>query len=127
MPFPRTPRAVLRAALVALLIAAALTNAIILIARPNEVAPAWISALLPDIVLTAAGLASIVLALLTIRRVTRAIPLLVIGGVAGLPVMTIVVQAQPVVVAGLLMTAVVIGCAVLDRAWLEAVWAGRRF
>jgi hypothetical protein len=127
MPFPRTPRAILRAALVALLIAAALSNAVILIASPEQVAPAWASTFLPDIVLGAAGLASILLAFLTMRRVTRGIPLLVIGGVAGLPLMTTVVQAQPVVVAGLLMAAVVVGCAVLDRAWLEAVWAGRRF
>lgn len=127
MPFPRTPRAVLRAALVALLIAAALTNAVILIVSPDQAAPAWASTMLPDIVLSAAGFASIVLALLSMRRVTRGIPLLVIGGVAGLPVMTTVVQAQPAVVAGILMTAVVVGCAVLDRAWLEAVWAGRRF
>lgn len=127
MPLPCTPRAILRAALVAVLVATALFNAVVLLAMPDRVVGGWASALVPHFALRAVGLGSLVLAYLTLRRVTRVVPLLVIAGAAGLPVMIAAVQAQPIIVAGVLMTAIVTGCALLDRAWLEAVWAGRRF
>jgi len=127
MPLPLSPRRVLRAALITVLIGMALANGVVLIAVPERVAGGWPLGPFLTFVLRAAGVGSIALAFLTLWRVTRVVPLLMMAGAAGFPVMIAAVQAQPVVVAGVVMSAIVVGCVVLDRAWLEAVWAGRRF
>ncbi|MEH3039100.1 MAG: hypothetical protein PGN21_03405 [Sphingomonas paucimobilis] len=126
MPFPATPRAILRLLLVVVLTATALANAVLLIAMPERVAGAWPFDLSTGVV-RLVGIGLVVLAILPLWRAARAVPLLVAAGVTGLPLMTIIVQAQPMAVAALLMTAIVAGCALLEDEWVECMWAGRRF
>lgn len=126
MPFPTTPRAFLRLLLIVVLTATALANAVLLIAMPEQVADAWPFASSTGVV-RMVGIGLVVLAILPMWRAARVVPLLTATGVSGLPLMTIVVQAQPMVMAALLMTAIAAGCALLEDEWLECVWAGRRF